>query len=626
MRSTIRWILLFVFTCIYSFSSLCSSDQTYEHRKAPVDSLLKWAQGTWQYDIDSAIILTKIAHRRSLQSSDQNQIARTHLKLGSYFQYKGTVPEAYQHLRSAADLFRILDLRKLEAKSLHNIGLLYSTAGNLIKAREYFMKALRIKEEVDDIKSISTTLIKLADVYRSEGNYRRSESILLRAHDICSQNDFIVCQSVTSSNLAGLYKAMDSLKRALKWYDKALAIIRETGSPHAEAMLLMDMSRIYLDRKSFLKAEEQIQSAIDIARKSQSELLLGNGFKSMAALYEAQNRWQRASEYHAKAMSIYRRSNFRSDYLQSGLNYARILLKINKLDSTFALSDQLAQFARRNGNRKMQERALKSALKVLQIRGDSSGMAEIQARLMVVRDSLYKLEKHQRIQSLETQHALYEKEQELETLKEQERRQQLWQNRLIGGILFLLIIGGLLINRHRLKMRKKEVELELSAWKHQELQSDLEHKNKQLTRHALHMAQKNQILKGVREGLENLKKDIPSSKRDQWRSLMHEIDYSFSLDEDWKEFKLYFEEVHEYFFNALEWISSGDLRPNDYRIAALARLNLSIKQMASLLNISPDSVKVARYRLRKKLPLETEEHLGEFLSQIEKNYKNSEHT
>ena len=48
--------------------------------------------------------------------------------------------------------------------------------------------------------------------------------------------------------------------------------------------------------------------------------------------------------------------------------------------------------------------------------------------------------------------------------------------------------------------------------------------------------------------------------------------------------------------------------------------------MASLLNISPDSVKVARYRLRKKLPLETEEHLGEFLSQIEKNYKNSEHT
>jgi len=59
-----------------------------------------------------------------------------------------------------------------------------------------------------------------------------------------------------------------------------------------------------------------------------------------------------------------------------------------------------------------------------------------------------------------------------------------------------------------------------------------------------------------------------------------------------------------------------NLSTNDYRLAALISLNLSIKESATLLNISPNSVKTARYRLRTKLNVETGQDLFVFLNKL----------
>lgn len=90
------------------------------------------------------------------------------------------------------------------------------------------------------------------------------------------------------------------------------------------------------------------------------------------------------------------------------------------------------------------------------------------------------------------------------------------------------------------------------------------------------------------------------------------IDYSFNLDKDWEEFKLYFEDVHKDFFGQLKE-QYPSLSPNELRLCALLKLNLSVKEMASLMGISPESVKMARHRLRKKLGLTSDQNLVEFM-------------
>jgi DNA-binding CsgD family transcriptional regulator len=86
-------------------------------------------------------------------------------------------------------------------------------------------------------------------------------------------------------------------------------------------------------------------------------------------------------------------------------------------------------------------------------------------------------------------------------------------------------------------------------------------------------------------------------------------------DNSWNDFDLYFESINKNFYTRLKQ-SYPDISTNDLKICALIKLNLSIKEMASILNISPDSVKTARYRLRKKLQLSTEDNLTSFILSV----------
>lgn len=86
-------------------------------------------------------------------------------------------------------------------------------------------------------------------------------------------------------------------------------------------------------------------------------------------------------------------------------------------------------------------------------------------------------------------------------------------------------------------------------------------------------------------------------------------------EKDWDLFKLYFENVNENFYTTLQ-NKSNELTSGDLKLAALIKLNLNIKEAAAVLNISPDSLRKARYRLRKKLGLYDRENLSDYLGRV----------
>ena len=77
-----------------------------------------------------------------------------------------------------------------------------------------------------------------------------------------------------------------------------------------------------------------------------------------------------------------------------------------------------------------------------------------------------------------------------------------------------------------------------------------------------------------------------------------------------------FESINKNFYARLKQ-AYPDISPNDLKISALIKMGLSIKEMADILNISADSVKTARYRLRKKLQLNTEDNLTDFILNLQ---------
>jgi len=84
------------------------------------------------------------------------------------------------------------------------------------------------------------------------------------------------------------------------------------------------------------------------------------------------------------------------------------------------------------------------------------------------------------------------------------------------------------------------------------------------------------------------------------------------LEDDWEKFSYHFDQVHSNFIKRLKQ-GYPNLTPKDQKLCAYLRMNLTSKEIAPLLNISVRGVEISRYRLRKKLSLNKEENLSEFM-------------
>ncbi|UIR54688.1 transcriptional regulator [Sphingobacterium sp. SRCM116780] len=162
----------------------------------------------------------------------------------------------------------------------------------------------------------------------------------------------------------------------------------------------------------------------------------------------------------------------------------------------------------------------------------------------------------------------------------------------------------------------KENEKRIVELKNEQLEKELDNKNRELANSAMSIVYKNQLLTNIHEELMDLKdKDGQKLSSDQLRKISKIIDEAYDDDQDWNIFEKSFDEAHENFFKKLKQ-NHPTLVPNDLKLCAYLRMNMSSKEIASLLNITTRGVEIRRYRLRKKLNIPTEKNLTEFLLEV----------
>ncbi len=176
--------------------------------------------------------------------------------------------------------------------------------------------------------------------------------------------------------------------------------------------------------------------------------------------------------------------------------------------------------------------------------------------------------------------------------------------------------------REKYEMERLEMENKIIRLQNDKLQSDLsrqrsqvELKNKELASQAVNINRKNDILNYIKKELEKVNKKVNPDAQFQLKLLNKKIEDDLNLEEDWKHFKQYFDEVQGDFIKRIK-DQYPELSPNDLKLCAYLRMNLSTKEIAPFLNISPRGVEIHRYRLRKKLGLSRDTNLVEFLLEI----------
>lgn len=160
-----------------------------------------------------------------------------------------------------------------------------------------------------------------------------------------------------------------------------------------------------------------------------------------------------------------------------------------------------------------------------------------------------------------------------------------------------------------LKNEKLEIEVERNK-------TELESRTRELAAIAMQITYKNELLNQLKNKLIKVSQKINHDEsKKQMMEMVRKLEEEHAHEEDWHLFEQHFDQVHENFLKQIKE-TYPSLTPKDLKICAYLRMNLSSKEIAPLLNISVRGVEISRYRLRKKLNLERDYNLIEFLMKI----------
>lgn len=473
-------------------------------------------------------------------------------------------------------------------------GMIYEIFGDYQKAIDHDFKSLEIAKKINNKKLIAITLNNIGLVYAYQKPYYH---------------------------------------KALMYFKEYLKISQEANNETEIMGAHMNIGMQFQRMNEHDSSDHYYNKAYVLAKKLNSIHHIGLAFSLLAENEKEKGNDSLFNEYSRKAMRIYVKEGYIIDLAALYYDISAWFLKNNKTDSALYYSNAMFDIANENNLAMYKQNALLQ-LSDIYIKDHQFDEAYHNLKNYIeMKDTITSQETNEKLAQLQTIYEVRIKDKEIENLKITERLQARKELFYLFLIIMVVVVSAIIIYSVVLKRRKDRIvgmqksiihknekelailELEKSKANEKELETKLEFKTRQLTTHAISMMQKNKLMQELSENMSKVSKYANDDHKDEIRKLNHQIKRSLNVDKDWDLFKLYFEQVNKDFFpKLLEKVPM--LSTNDLRLSALIRLNMNIKEAASVFNVEPASVKSARYRLRKKLGIGQEEDLYDYMRRV----------
>ncbi len=499
--------------------------------------------------------------------------------LGVAYRYKGDYDKALENGEKSIKYFKkIKDTVRL-AGAMDNISTIYETLGNYKKSLDYSLQSLMLFESKKDSSEIASTKINISNLYAYMKKYRLAKNYLNEAAKIFhAQNN--------SYDLANLYNNYGSTYMETKNYDSAYymfklaqKLFRKTKSRDGEAVVLQNIGLLQSYRKNYSAAIQNLQTAADMFKQADRNNDLADVYADLGEVYMQTDRPVESEKYLKKA-----------ELLAKKINNNRIRAKVYQL---------FYRLYEKTGNYKP--------------------AFEYHKKYTDLKDSIESKEVKTHIAGLEMQYQNVKKQKEIEHLQSQKKIQEIQNRNLLLvslGLITLILLGGFFIYQHR----KKEITInrlnrEKSLLKEKQLTLDLEHSRKRLAAQILNIIHRNNLLKNYLQVLEDINSSDEKSVVHQVQMLKKDMQKTLKAKKDWDNFEEYFIKSDPGFIDQLK-TEYPKLTNQEIRLASLIRIGMTNREISSVLNVNIQSIKNSLYRMKKKLQLDADISLREFLSSL----------
>lgn len=532
-------------------------------------------------------------------------LAKGHEKQGNY-------DKALELIFKADSLTNIYNFHKYDFLIKFTIGMIYSTRGDSKTAIKHLEESLAIGKEIDNYKAIGSSFVHLGYAHTMLGNFEKATEYFSNAFDVYKTNKDEKRLSKCHLYLGILHNRMREPKKAIDEFNTAIHISTEEKDTAQMIAILQNLMSTHAILGNTDQAFElyskrgELIEKIEYPENKKLDLNIGVMYIQDEQYQKGKDLLEICREYYKKEGNLYRIA-----LIDHWIAIAfRGLNQYNKSAEKSIIS---YEEAKASGHARQAEISAYTLFQTYHWRGKNDLAIDWLQKANVLKDSLQTAKSEQAFLALQTKFDTYKKEQEIELLKSKRENDRSKRN-----ILYLLLfLGSLLalalLYAQRQRAKKDKIHqlnlLYQSETERKMLQQKLEYKQKELTSQILTMTQKNTVLQNVRDRIQDLK---TSENAYQVSRLIRNINQGINNSDEWEKFLATFKSIHSSFLEKLHALSDG-LTSSEIRLASLMKMNLSSKEIASILNISDEGVKKARYRLRKKLGLASEVVIQDYL-------------
>jgi len=508
-------------------------------------------------------------------------------------------------------------------------------------------------------------------------NHVKSIELLTLVQSISEKNSWYKQEFLATNNIGLNYYMLLDYGEALDHYLEAYKIALKNLDPNFEMIVLNNIAILYSKEKNYTKAEEYFLKAFNIAKESNDSLKIGFYATNLASVANETKQLEKAQSYLKTAIprlqnvpniliiaKVIQAQNLllNKDFSESKKNILSILPELQKtelsehrISAWMILSeiyenekniDWAIKYAKLVGTDKNAsiENKIDSYNRLTELyrfKNDNSTAFLYKDSAMIAKDSLNQIKNGKLFENSRIKFELqnYQKELSESQQKLASERKTFYMILAIALVFIMIVLWALRSNSVKLKQRKiiaennqKITKLELEKEKYEKLileqqleeqstksklkeekfKNEIETKNRQLASKAISISARNELIESI---IESLAKESEIKKNEGLKRQIFELKNLLKKESEWDEFFTHFDETNDGFLSALKE-KHIELSSNDIRFLSYVYMNLSTKEISSLLNITVEACRKRKERIIKKMNLPENENLYDYLSAI----------
>lgn len=572
----------------------------------------------------------KEALEASLQVNYEKGEARAYSRIAATYLFRGYVDTSETLFKKAIEIQKLLDDEEGLGYSFQGMGTYNVFKGKFDTAIEYYNESIELRKKLNDLNGMVSTYIGIANTYAYQSDYPPALHHYFKAMELIENGGSKRSLPNVINNIGNIYHSRQEYQKALEYYSRSLKLYQNLNDTRRIALSYKNMGFTSTAMNNHNKAIPYLEKSLELYRQINDRVGVASALTSLGEAYSNIDQNLKALSSFDESLTLRREIADTKALLITLTSRGLHLVKMGNYTKARADLNEALPIAENIGSLDELERVNRLKSELAQKLGNYKEAFDSYVKYKAYNDTIQSNINTRKITRME---ADFEFQQERDSVafaqekiqigyEEELKRKELINQALFGGGILALIILGLLFRSFLIK-KEKNRELKLKNAEISELrktekklaEETLALKERELTTVTMLSHEKNNILQRLEDQIGSLTGKVDDRVIPDLKEIKKTIKSNLS-EESWSMFTYQFEKVHPDFFKRLKE-NYPDLTKHDLRLCAYIKVGMDNKEIASISNITTDGVKKSIYRLKKKMNLNVEDDIRNFMMNFE---------